>query len=163
VVTAQVELLSVEVPTEMSFLFRWHMLVFRRSANPHARLSVGPRSPFRLSLQLPYVPWRPNFSLPAAIVVFYLPPAGAVNSVVAWLPQFQRAACLWSLRPFGGDRLPQNVLALVFWGLASRSTACSSRVCLRASFTGFSPPSIRDLLPHQRTPYMPATPYIALG
>jgi hypothetical protein len=41
----------------------------------------------------------------------------------------------------GRDRLPRNVLLLVFWGLAAKSTAYSSSACRRAPLKVFSPPS----------------------
>jgi hypothetical protein len=50
-------------------------------------------------------------------------------------PQLQHADCLWSLLHVWGDGLPQNILALVLWGRVTGNTACSSRPCLRASFT----------------------------
>jgi hypothetical protein len=42
----------------------------------------------------------------------------------------------------GVDWLPQNVVALILWDLADRIIAYSSRACLRATFTVFSPLSI---------------------
>jgi hypothetical protein len=70
-----------------------------------------------------------------------LPPEGAVNPDVAWLPTAP-TRCLWSLRLVGGEWLPQNVPVFVFWRLASRSTACSLRACLRATFSDFFPPNL---------------------
>jgi hypothetical protein len=96
---------------EMSPLFSRHPLVFRRLANLPVGLSLVSRSPFG-PLRFSYVSWRSYFSFPAAIV-FCLPPVGAVTVEVAWLPT--APARRLSLMPGRGDRLPPNVLALVFW------------------------------------------------
>jgi hypothetical protein len=58
----------------------------------------------------------------------FLPsPVRAVTAEVAWLPTApaHRSSLVSSPWGGGGNRLPQNVLALVFWGLAVRSTASS--------------------------------------
>jgi hypothetical protein len=59
---------------------------------------------------------------------------------VTRIPQHVTFFFACSLKPafllrVGGDRLPQNVLVLVLWGLAARSAACSSSACLSSSFT----------------------------
>jgi hypothetical protein len=62
-------------------------------------------------------------------------PYGKLPQQWPGFPQLQHADHLWSLRLVGDDCLPQNVLALGLWCLESKSTACSSRACLRSPFT----------------------------
>jgi hypothetical protein len=83
--------------------------------------------------------WKSLILFSAMVFVFCFPPIGAVTLEVVWLrTPLARRSCLVS--SIGrGDQLLQNVLALIFWCLAPRSTACSSRACLRASFTVFFP------------------------
>jgi hypothetical protein len=70
-----------------------------------------------------------------------------------------RSPVSWDITPYDSSK---NALAHVFWGLAGRSTACTSRACLRVSFSAFSPssswifmagsstPSLNALLAHLR-------------
>jgi hypothetical protein len=104
---------------------------------------VVTRPPFGISWRFPRVSRWPFFTFPVP-VIFCLPSLGAATLESAWLstapsPQLQHADRLVSLRRVGGDWLPQNARALLLWSLAARSTACSSRACLRTSFTVFSP------------------------